>query len=476
MFNQQSDWVLADRLQGQGSIVTPGSAYHCRSAQTAADVADNRKIGWFETIFAYFGLIVYCDAIDMPFRILRGAGQPTVGESDPIVATCQTLVLCILAYIFISHWRRLLPLLRFIKPFLLIIVLCLVSALWSDFPFPTVRRTATLSISVMFGVFLYQTFGLAKICRMFESLAIILSLLSVIIYYVMPSIGKESSIDDYDAVRGVFATKNMLGECCLFGFCCCAYRFTETQKVTRFFLSTILLLGCIKLSHSASALLIALLVLAFALTFALRGWPLIRMIYMYVFVSALVVVIAVMIFNPDAIFDMMGRDASLTGRVPLWQAVVEIIAAKPILGHGYGGFYNANSVDLRYLWLQFPWQPPHSHSGYLDMMVDLGVVGLLMYLWLFLFTFILALKANVSGKAPLARWVLFFLLIIVLMNLDEDTSMPASLCTTLMPLAMIEVGMWNALRKNGKVRWAAREAELKSDQRSSVSDPFSFEP
>ena len=282
---------------------------------------------------------------------------------------------------------------------------------------------------------------------MFEVLAIVLGVLSVVTFLVMPSIGRDDTIDDYNAVRGVFSQKNMLGECSLFGFCCAAYRFTEQRKLAPFLLSTLVLFGCIKLSHSESALIIAMILLSFVVMSALRGWPVIRTIYVYVFVSAVAVLIATIVFSPDVVFDAIGRDASLTGRVPLWQVIITIIAEKPLFGHAYGGFFNANSVDLQYLWLQFQWQPPGSHSGYLDMMVDLGIVGLVFYLWLFSSTTFLALKALYSGTLPLARWVLFFMLLNVLMNIDEDTSMNASVFTALMPSAMLEVGIWNARRK-----------------------------
>lgn len=460
--HQQLDWALAGRSPRQGPLLTPPAGGSAKIA------ADNRNISRFDAIFAYFGLIVYCEAIGMPIRIIRDAGMPKPGESDPVVATCQTLILGILTCIFFSRWRRLLPLLRYLKAYLWIIALCLVSALWSDFPFLTIRRTATLTISVMFGVYLYQTFGLSRLCRMFEGVAVVLGVLSVVIFFVMPSIGRDSTIDDYDAVRGVFAQKNMLGECSLFGFCCCAYRFTEQRKLATFLPSAILLLGCIQLSHSASALMIALIVLVFVVMSILRVRPLIRMIYIYAFVSAVVIVAATMLFQPDVIFGAMGRDASLTGRVPLWQVIMTIIAEKPVFGHAYGGFFNADSAGLQYLWLQFPWQPPHSHSGYLDMLVDLGIVGLLAYLWLFASTIFLAFKARSSGTAPLARWVLFFMLINVLMNIDEDTSMAASLFTALMPTAMLEVGLWNARRRNAiaRPRWAPGPSGLEAVQNS----------
>jgi O-antigen ligase len=452
MDGRQPEHARGGGLQGQDPISESRSVRRGARLPAAANAADNRKIGRLDTVFAYLGLTVYCGAIGMPFRVLRDGGLPKPGESDPVVAICQTLILGILTCIFISRWRRLLPLLRLMKPYLLIIALSMVSALWSDFPLLTARRTTTLAISLLFGVYVFQTFGLARLCRMFEGLAIALGVVSVIVYIVMPSIGRDSSVEDYEAVRGVFAQKNLLGECSLYGFLCCAYRFTEQRRMITFMLPSLLLFGCIALSHSVSAMLIALILLCLTVMSALRTRPITRMIYTYVIVSAGLVLLAIMIFSPDLIFAAIGRDSSLTGRVPLWASVLTIIAERPILGHGYAAFYNADSVNLQYLWLQFPWQPPGSHSGYLDMMVDLGIVGLLLYLWLFISVSIVALRAQFAGTAPLARWVSFFVLITMLMNIDESPSMAASIFTALMPSAMLEVALWKARRSNTVAR------------------------
>ena len=86
------------------------------------------------------------------------------------------------------------------------------------------------------------------------------------------------------------------------------------------------------------------------------------------------------------------------------------------------------------------------------MMVDLGIVGLLLYMWLFLSVSIVAVRAQFSGTAPLARWVSFFMVTTILMNIDESTSMAASTFTALMPSAMLEVAMWNARRTNALAR------------------------
>jgi exopolysaccharide production protein ExoQ len=80
----------------------------------------------------------------------------------------------------------------------------------------------------------------------------------------------------------------------------------------------------------------------------------------------------------------MGRTesvTSLTGRLPLWEEMMTSIQKRPFFGFGYLGYWDANRVD--YLSDVFKWEIPHGHNVYLDVCLDIGIVGLFVYiLWL----------------------------------------------------------------------------------------------
>lgn len=67
--------------------------------------------------------------------------------------------------------------------------------------------------------------------------------------------------------------------------------------------------------------------------------------------------------------------ATLTGRMPLWEYLIERHAAdRPWLGHGYGSFWTAQRLlDVSEY---FRWTIFYSHSGYIEVLLDLGVIGL----------------------------------------------------------------------------------------------------
>jgi len=80
----------------------------------------------------------------------------------------------------------------------------------------------------------------------------------------------------------------------------------------------------------------------------------------------------------------LGKDVTLTGRVPLWLALIPFLQERPWTGYGLGGFWLGWEGPSAYVWSQVGWDPSHGHNGYLDLWLDLGLIGLSLGLWLLL--------------------------------------------------------------------------------------------
>lgn len=74
----------------------------------------------------------------------------------------------------------------------------------------------------------------------------------------------------------------------------------------------------------------------------------------------------------DSVLDGLGRDASMSGRDALWEAIVNRIWTSPVFGQGWGAFW----IEGRGRELVGTWNPRQSHNAYLDVLLDLGFVGL----------------------------------------------------------------------------------------------------
>lgn len=65
---------------------------------------------------------------------------------------------------------------------------------------------------------------------------------------------------------------------------------------------------------------------------------------------------------------------SLTGRVPLWENLIEeYVRYKPFAGYGYGAFWTPTHItevaESQY------WSPAYAHSAYIDLVLSVGLIG-----------------------------------------------------------------------------------------------------
>ncbi|MHC4828740.1 MAG: O-antigen ligase family protein [Planctomycetota bacterium] len=93
--------------------------------------------------------------------------------------------------------------------------------------------------------------------------------------------------------------------------------------------------------------------------------------------------IAVAVIGPDRVkastLEAAGRDASLSGRDQLWAALLDKAEDRPFFGSGFGAFW----VKGRGRQLVHTWNPRQAHNAYLDVLINLGGVGLFTFLLLF---------------------------------------------------------------------------------------------
>lgn len=91
---------------------------------------------------------------------------------------------------------------------------------------------------------------------------------------------------------------------------------------------------------------------------------------------------------------VLGRSkgvTTLTGRIPLWQAVWHESRGRRMQGYGYGAFWSIERTEKMFKELQ--WYPRHSHSAYVHTIMDLGYIGVSLVLALVFACLVASLKA-----------------------------------------------------------------------------------
>lgn len=74
---------------------------------------------------------------------------------------------------------------------------------------------------------------------------------------------------------------------------------------------------------------------------------------------------------PMDVSSAVGRDETLTGRTEVWEKLIPVAMERPILGYGYSGFWTTDSRK--------DFAISGAHNGYLDIVLNLGFVGLLLF-------------------------------------------------------------------------------------------------
>lgn len=78
----------------------------------------------------------------------------------------------------------------------------------------------------------------------------------------------------------------------------------------------------------------------------------------------------------DVILRLLGRDPSLTGRADVWESVSALAEAKPLFGQGHV-FWAIDSAERDAIWTELGWAAPHAHNMFLDIKLQLGLIGVI---------------------------------------------------------------------------------------------------
>jgi hypothetical protein len=185
---------------------------------------------------------------------------------------------------------------------------------------------------------------------------------------------------------GIYAHKNTLGAVALLGGLFALYGTTRSDARMRLagclLLPVVGLLMVLSRSKTSLALLFVVPVLAFAAGFLGRRLRIALPI-------VLAVGAAVAIFLASGAIDgisaadlsrMVSGDDTFTGRSELWRFAAGAIAERPILGWGYQSFWGVEGSPQASLPDGFLRRTPHAHNGYLDLLLQGGVVALVLFL------------------------------------------------------------------------------------------------
>ena len=118
----------------------------------------------------------------------------------------------------------------------------------------------------------------------------------------------------------------------------------------------------------------------------------------------------------------LGRNPTLTGRTQIWGVALARIIERPLFGYGRGVFWAPNSpyaIEAGQA-LGTDWIPPHAHNGLIDLALDVGLIGLVLFLIVYFINYAQALKRAYTPKNPEELWPLAYLTLLAMNNVTES--------------------------------------------------------
>jgi O-antigen ligase len=378
-----------------------------------------------EKIFVVISLILFSGAIggfiadDNPLSIIK--------ITFAYVGHFLTLLL------ILARWKKVLAIICKEKILWVLVGLTLASPLWSDIPLFTLEHIMPLFRVTVFGIYFAARFNMKEQLQLLAwafGIAAILSLLVCIAvpYYGVVGVGLivgQEEIVHTGSWRGIYIHKTFLGSIMSIGsliFLFCGIGKYKYPWIIWpcFFLTIFMLLR----STTTAALGILLVIMIMIPCYRLLriNFTLFLSLFLGLFLLASTASTAIAT-NADSIFNYIGKEPTISGRTLMWPLLLDKIWKRPWFGYGYETFWEGGwEGEPSDIWrgLIGGFEPPHAHNGFLELWVDIGLIGLAIFTVSFataLWRSLVWLQKNksVEGIVPI-----IFLTQLILLNLTES--------------------------------------------------------
>ena len=315
-------------------------------------------------------------------------------EDNTAVASGDASVIVVFALLFaiavtrlVGSWKHVTRAVRR-EPFLLVFSFFLVaSTAWSTTPDVTFRRSVALLLTIFFGYYLVVRFPLREIIRLATIALIVGTVVNFMWVLALPKYGitqlttEAATNGDWS---GVFPHKNALGRSSLLAavFFVFAARLFPRRRVLYWTFGLLNVVLIVKANSQTALVSLMLLLVLMALFTGLRAHATLYGGVAFGLIGTSVLAAGFVTTNLGPISQSLGRDATLTGRTQLWTDVIHEIKRHPLFGFGWSGFWTGEkNGPSSYVLLRNPWHPPDAHNAVLELAVNVGIIGTVLFLF-----------------------------------------------------------------------------------------------
>jgi exopolysaccharide production protein ExoQ len=382
-----------------------------------------KKLILLEKFFTVTSLILFTGA-PLVLILSGGLNQEDPGFNDTdysLINLLLSVVYFITFCLLFLRWKKVA--LAISKGWLmwLLISLSILSFSWSAIPSTTLSRIVAMCGTMIFSLYFSSRYTIKEQIELLCWTLGFNTIASLATALILPQYGISGGIHA-GLWRGIFNHKNSLGKAMSFSAICFLIMALRKERQRWLFwylfaLAVFLLL----MSKATSSLAILIISMVSLLILQIFRWRYSRMIPAFVGITfSIVVLYSAISSNAELIANIVGKDLTFTGRTELWNLVLDKIKERPWFGYGFGAFWQGLNGPSAYIWNTISFAAPNSHNGYLDLLLELGIVGFILYTLQFITCFINAIAYIRFNKTADGLWPVILLVYIVLSNLSES--------------------------------------------------------
>lgn len=354
------------------------------------------------------------------------------------------LLIATLIQLFRADWKATFK--RIPWPLSALLGLMLVGSIWSNYQMVSFGAAMVQLATTSFALFLATSFDWREILRVFGGTlrgilftSVLFELFAAVVVRgpIQPFFPNYSgdhppavafywtqgNLFSNDRIQGIVGNSNMLAYMAMVGIVVFAIEFaanTTTRLVSA--LSFLAALPMLVLSRSASiGFAMAAIVAAAVVSIAAEGKDRDTRHRYYRVAWGVIGTAALLVLTYRAeIFSLIGKSPDMTGRTKIWKVVLQLIDQRPLQGWGWSSYW-------------VPWVEPYkglvvinhvpyyqAHNAFLDVWMQLGIIGLGLFLLLVGVTFVRLWRLAVRHTSPLYLWPILVFVGIVTQNLTES--------------------------------------------------------
>lgn len=311
------------------------------------------------------------------------------GETTNIKNQVVFLFLFFSSLVILSkRFDKIVYLIRSEKYLSLFVVLCLLSALWSDYHFLSFKRS--FQLLVMFLVIVEALVNIdPKV--LLKQLKIVVSIYLFFNLYACRFI--PAAIDPvFGTWRGMEVQKNWLAQNSLYCLLSSIVFFSfDKTRLTKLYDSLLILISVLIIykAHSSTNLIAVIIIVFMGIVFQIEtvfkklgiGRSILGLMFLFILTfSGIFFIFSSEIFG--LIPGYFGKDLTFSGRVDIWEFVWNDIEKRFLLGYGFATYWIMGSSRLEIFASYFEGFVVNSaHNGYLEIILQLGFLGFMFFLF-----------------------------------------------------------------------------------------------